>query len=104
MGTRSRLSPARQRKAGQLAFIPTRAEEKRAAKEARERADRGVQCWQCRLYRAADFVSEHPETGMMVCASCEPSHVRFYDRYLERRMARDGEETGCTQDEYRRSD
>lgn len=93
MATRSRLSPARQRKAGQLAFIPTRAEEKRAEQEARERADRGVQCWQCRLYKPGEFVAEHPDTGMAVCVSCEPTHARFYDRYLERRMARDGEET-----------
>lgn len=82
----ARLTPGRQRKAGQAAFMLTVVEEKRARKEAEQRlAGPDLQCFTCRAYFAPAHIARHEETGEYCCWHCAPTHERHYDRWLARK-------------------
>lgn len=76
----------------QLRLLPTVAE-LRALKAARA-AGAQSQCWNCRAYKPADQVRDHPESGMSVCVTCWDTHPARYDAWLTRKIAVEEKEGG----------
>lgn len=89
---RKRLTIRAREEAGQLRLLPSAAEIRRL-KQARATGAQS-QCWNCRAYKSADQIRDHPESGMSVCVTCWDTHPARYDAWLTRKIASEEKEQG----------